>query len=374
MSEIIYKASNLYVENGFVRNPNRYYLEEYFQQLPSLTSIDTVTQASNHATAVTLNANAGIIQLAAVALNATTNAEFTFTNNVIKSTSQILLTMQDENETDNVQLTCAVHTIGNGSCIITLVNSHSSGNSSVIASKIHFKIINKPINNNFFTLGTNNTDSSVAFATTRAGITLTTTTADNDQVILAPNLDTNATAWSGIKWGTENQVEWEGAISVANITNVSFWAGLKLTNTPLLATDDNQAYFFFNTDDSTVGTITTNANLHFVYSIAGTDYTTNLGIEVAADTIYKLRISIDSDRKLTVFVGQVSSASVVTNMTQYGLTQTAGTLGILEADTTQRGLALTDDINLIPYIGVETVTGAKILTVYYEKISRVLFE
>ena len=35
MSKVFYSAQNLIIGNGFVRNPDRYYLEEYFDKLPS---------------------------------------------------------------------------------------------------------------------------------------------------------------------------------------------------------------------------------------------------------------------------------------------------------------------------------------------------
>ncbi len=106
--------------------------------------VDTgvVTQATSHATGVTLNKRAGVITLAADAVAATTNVEFTFTNDTIKADSVILLTMQDENTTNNKQLACAVHTIAAGSCVITIVNPHSASSTSATASKIHFLIIN----------------------------------------------------------------------------------------------------------------------------------------------------------------------------------------------------------------------------------------
>jgi len=106
------------------------------------TNSGIITQATNHSTGVTLNATSGVITLAAVALAATTNAEFVFTNSSLQADSVILLTMQDENTTNNVQLACALHTAAAGSCRITLANPHSSGASSATASKIHFLIIN----------------------------------------------------------------------------------------------------------------------------------------------------------------------------------------------------------------------------------------
>ena len=45
------------------------------------------------------------------------------------------------------------------------------------------------------------------------------------------------------------------------------------------------------------------------------------------------------------------------------------------SDSTQLSSALNNDIDLIPFIGVQALTGSsKAITVCYEKISRVLFE
>ena len=106
------------------------------------TNSGTITQSTDHTTGVTINATSGVIQLAAVALAATTNAEFTVTNSTVQADSVVLVTVQDENTTDNVQLSAAVHTIAGGSFKISLVNPHSSGDTSATASKIHFLVIN----------------------------------------------------------------------------------------------------------------------------------------------------------------------------------------------------------------------------------------
>ena len=364
MSELFYNARNLVVSNGFVRNPERYYLEEFYNNLPSLTNTGTVTQLTNNSTTVTLHATSGIITLFAATINPSTNVQFTLTNNAIKTSSLIIVSMQDENTQDNAQLSCNINSIDNGSCIISIVNPHSSGTTSATASKIHFKVFNNPVNNNFLIAGTNATSSSVAFSTTRAGINLTTGTGGSDQVIIYPTLDTNASAWTGIKFGTKNQVEWECAVSVADIANVCFWAGLKLTNTPVLITDANQAYFFFDTG-TVVGSATSKTTLHFCYSVANTDYVTDLGITAEADIIYRLRIVIDNNRKVSVFVNEV----------QYGLTTTSSATGLTVSNETQKSAQLTTNIDLIPYVGVQQTTStADTLTLYYQKISRILFE
>ena len=102
----------------------------------------TVTQATNHTTGVTIHSTSGKIQLAAVALSAATNVEFTVTNSTVTSDSIIMLTMQDENTTNNASLTVSTHTIGSGSFKISIHNPAATGSTSTTASKIHFLVIN----------------------------------------------------------------------------------------------------------------------------------------------------------------------------------------------------------------------------------------
>ena len=127
---------------SFLKNENRDF-DNILDSMVVLESADgAVTQASNHATAVTVNATSGIITLAAAALVAATNAEFTVTNSFVKSTSVILVTVQDENTTNNSSIFATTHTIADGSFIINLQNPQSSGATSATASKVHFLVIN----------------------------------------------------------------------------------------------------------------------------------------------------------------------------------------------------------------------------------------
>ena len=191
-------------------------------------------------------------------------------------------------------------------------------------------IIHNVANKNFEVLGTNMTTALVTFdagANTvgRAGITLTTAGADADQAIILPHLDTKQTAWSAVKWGTENSVDWECSISTNAIDNQKIWAGLKLTNDCLAITDANSIWFLACTDATNGQTLSTTDNTamddtgagmgwHVIYSIADVFYTTRLDLAVEANTTYHLKISIDSDRKASVFV----------NGTQYGLVNDSG--------------------------------------------------
>jgi len=195
-------------------------------------------------------------------------------------------------------------------------------------------------NLDFEILGTNASNDDVTFAATVGGIQLQTDGADNDQVIVLPHLDTSQSAWTGIKWGTENQTVWEAVIRTDAITACTIWAGLKLTNTSVVATDDDQAFFRYAAASDT--------NWQCVYSIGGTDVSADSGVAVAANTNVYFRIEIDSDRKANFYINDVKVA---------------------------QSTALTNDVDLIPYVGIHAnAAAAKTLNLVSEKISRIIFE
>jgi len=238
-------------------------------------------------------------------------------------------------------------------------------------------------NRDFETLGTNMTTALTTFPGTQAGILMTTAGADADQSILLPHLDTNQSAWSKVLWGTENQVEWECSISLPALDNQKVWAGLKLTNDQLPETDADQAYFYYATDATAGQDLSTFAPWYFIQSVNGTDYLTNLGITVAADTMYHFKISIDSDRKPSIFVNGVQYSATTTAITAFdGSTSVTGTTQATIAANysatnanTQKGPALKNDVDLIPYIGIEAgAAAAEAINVHYEAISRHVFE
>ncbi len=226
-------------------------------------------------------------------------------------------------------------------------------------------------NRDFETLGTNMTTALTTFPGTSAGIKMTTAGADEDQAILLPHLDANQSAWSKVLWGTENSVEWECSIMLPALDNQKVWAGLKLTNDQLVATDDDQIFFKFQSDATNSEAFTTFANWHLVHSIGGTDYISKLPIAVAANTLYHLKIKIDSDRKATCFVNGV----------QYNITSTAGSTGGTAVTAVEAGkaatksAALTNDVDLIPYIGIEAgAAAAEAIDVHWTSISRHVYE
>ncbi len=170
------------------------------------------------------------------------------------------------------------------------------------------------------------------------GIKMETDGGGTDSVILLPHLNAGQTPWTGVTWGTDQETVWEGHIKTGSaITNEVLWAGLKLTNTATVATDDDQAFFRY-------APATNSGKWQAVYSIGGTDVSADTGITVALSTEYRLKVTIDSARIARFYIN-----------------------GVLVVTST----ALTDAVDLIPYVGVlESAAAAKHLYVFGQSISR----
>ena len=200
--------------------------------------------------------------------------------------------------------------------------------------------VNQIADPDFEVLGTNGVTTSTSF-NAEGGVKCTTAGASGDQVILAPHLDANESAWNLVTWGSDKEVIWEAHISTgANITAATIWAGLKLTNTDTKITDNDQVYFRYQD--------TVNSGIwEVVSSIGGVDTSTNTATPaVAVSTAYHFKISIDDGRVAKCYLN-----------------------GELVATTA----ALTDTTDFKPYIGVSaSAIAVKTLDVYGQAISRVL--
>jgi hypothetical protein len=225
----------------------------------------------------------------------------------------------------------------------------------------------KAANKDFELQGTRAVTSCAAFSDVAGGFIMTTTTADQDQCIIAPHLDINQTAWTGVKWASHASTEWECSITTsAAIDNQKIWAGLKLSNTSVAITDADSIWFiacsdgtfgstatqqFATSDNAAMAADGTNMLWHCIYSIGGAFYTTNLGLAVEASTNYHFKIVLDSDRKASVFI----------NGTQYGLVNDTG-YGITNAGTANGTWGETNVV-IDGASGGSTSTSATTLTV-----------
>jgi len=184
----------------------------------------------------------------------------------------------------------------------------------------------------------NNASSDDVTISAEGGIKMETDGGGTDAVILLPHLNAGQSPWTSFTWGTDQEVAWEGHIKTGSaITSEVIWAGLKLTNTSVTATDNDQVFFRFAPG-------TNSGKWQAVYSIGGTDTETDSGVTVAADTEYHLLVTIDSSRIARFYINGA----------------------LVETST-----ALTNATDLIPYIGIlESAAAAKHMYVYGQAISR----
>lgn len=181
-------------------------------------------------------------------------------------------------------------------------------------------------NGQFEVLGTNMT-SALATDGDGGGVLFTTAGASADSSILLPHLDTNASAWTRTKWNTLDRIAMGVKIFTgASVADKGIWAGFKLTNTPVVATDADQAFFRWSTSHADFPTTWV-----AVYSVGGTDYEINTGVTVVVSTHVTLEITVDADRVPHFFIDGKQVAV---------------------------GTALTTNIDLIPYVGLIANTGS----------------
>lgn len=212
----------------------------------------------------------------------------------------------------------------------------SADDASDGATKAEFALLMQA-DPDFEILGTSAASTCSAF-NAEGGIKFTTTGTTADQVILWPHQDASQSVWGQVTWGTDQQTRWEAIIKTGSaITAQVLWAGLKLTNTPTIITDADQVYFRY--EDGVA-----DGKWVCVTSIGDTDTSTN-SVDVAINTVYHFVVDIDSSRIAKVYLN-----------------------GSLIKTTT----ALTDAVDLIPFIGIQTAAAvAKHVIVRSQSISRV---
>jgi len=291
MSNVFYNANNLVINNGFVKNPNRYYLEEWFKQRPAIG-----------------------------------------TSSVPNLVSVLNTTFPD-------------------------LDARTVNNNAI-------RLAEKLANRDFEILGTNMTPDLCIFNQIDPGIIIKTNTVIQDQGIIAPHLEPNQSSWTSTKWNLEKQLEWECAIRLPSITGIKIWGGLKQTFDQLLTENSTKLFFKFQSDSTNSELFKDFTKLHFIHSISGVHYVSELPITIDIDTVYNLRITIDSNKLARIFVNGI----------QYNITRDIGSSPygstVTEGDIPSTELS---GVNLIPYIGVQTETAAsKTLNVYYQKMSRSL--
>jgi hypothetical protein len=198
-------------------------------------------------------------------------------------------------------------------------------------------------NKQFSLVGTNAV-TTASVLTAGGGVKFTTTTASGDQVIASPVAAINSVEVSPFNLGalTQNKPIFETVIKTgAAVTLQTIWAGLKLTNTSVTATDANQAFFRFQD----VATLAAGlGQFQCITGVSAVNTTQLSGVTVALATHYHLKITVDANRVPRFYIN-----------------------GVLVAT----GPAMTTAITLKPFVGVQTgTTAAKTLEVRAIRLSK----
>lgn len=248
----------------------------------------------------------------------------------------------------------------------TIAAAHTDADARI--ANEHFELLGSVV-------GGSISDDLVSFPGFRyAGIQVATKTsgssAHRNSCAIVPHLDANSTAWSSITFGTDQELDWNCTIRTDDsIANMGFWAGLKLTPDATYETDggiapsldSNSAYFVYSSDDTpfTAGSrpFANNNNLHFVYAISGTDYITDLEIEIEANKSYNLRIVINAEREVSILVAVDDDKAVLYPIGRVAYTAEADIQ--LSSTSHERSLPLAI-VDLIPVVGIVSLDGQAI--------------
>ena len=334
-----HRVKNLTIEDGFVKNPDRVYYEDYFEHLPHHIKTFTLSSSSGNTdfniyqpansflkeayvvcntAPTTADGDIGIsishtaaanVDYGTIVIGTTTNiidSHITMAaNSLVKVFPGTDLTPPSNNVSISVSysasrrlLYCRVATTQDADPVglFTLVTVFGN-----IEKGIHH------VNQNYILSGAGTPNVDYDCINGYSGIKLTTSTTASDQALIYPNSTGHNALSSGVL-RPDGRIEFEASVIFPSIATVfSFVAGLKLTSTPLITTDDNQAMFIFGQDEPLVasGDLSSNTNLLFVYSVGGSDYVTDTGLAVVADREYHLKITINKQKKITIFINGV---------------------------------------------------------------------
>ena len=168
------------------------------------------------------------------------------------------------------------------------------------------------VNPNWVLSGTNAADAGCLLAVD-GGMTLSTQTADNDQMIVFPatSLAPAQTPWQAVEWEAEHELQLDAIVDIGTAADTLIQVGLKLTANLDLTTDDDQAFFQFSDEGAT-----STANWTCCTSIGGTDVEADSGVVGAAGESVHLRIRTNTNGIARFYINGVkvyTSPLVLTN-------------------------------------------------------------
>ena len=399
-----HRVKNLTIEDGFVKNPDRVYYEEYFEHLPHPTYAFKIPATGNKDFTITQPANTFLKEAYVIGISGN-NIILTASSNVglsLSRTTQQIPGTEDPTNIIKGTLTnlldgsnSTTTTLG-GNNIIASFNNIISGINAYTSTSIQlyvrvttssvssessdflnfvpvFASLNGTpvINTSYLVTGTGYPSVTYDSSSGYSGLKLTTSATASDQALVHTINNTTFNALSSGVLLPDARIEFETSIIIPDITTVDFGviAGLKISNpttlTTTIATDNDKAMFIFGaTAAFSTTALSSNANILFVYSVGGSDYITDTGLAVVANREYHLKIKINKHKKISIFINGV----------QYGLTATSGVnnsskYGDTATNSYDESVAM-HNASLYPVAGIQiTSTVARSLIVNYIKCS-----
>lgn len=171
------------------------------------------------------------------------------------------------------------------------------------------------------------------------GVSITSDSGASDQAIIQPHTSTKQSIWNvaGL-FDTNAAPVFETIITTGtSIASTIIIAGFKLTNTTVLATDDDQVFFRYEDGVSSGKWV-------LAHSRDGTDTSTVSDIAVAASTTYRLKIVFD----------RTYSATPLGIFSTPALTFKAYINGALVGTDSYPAMVANEDLK--PYVGVQGVS------------------
>ena len=367
------RLKNTSIENGFVRNPDRVYYEDFFEKLPG-TLVDITFSGSNEITkTVSQPANTFLKEVYVVCSITIAMSSGNMGIIVQKDSSNIYVNGNNNviaGENALAQYTFFVFPVIVGTSSFTnsqrnleiKVNHTTSVSSGALKVIPVFKYISggSGMNSNYLLSGTGIPQANLLTnSLTYSGITLKTSNTLDDNAVLFPNKDYPDSPISSGCLLPGSKIEMEATVIIPDITNVSVLCGLKMSDSLLHTSDNSQAYFAFGKASVLVGSGTDSDNWLFIYSKNGTDYITNLGIPVVADREYHIRIEFNKTRHISVYINGV----------QYGLSR--DTTSQIASNRYVLSDQIIDSLALYPMMAVQTsISATKEMYINYVKLSR----
>lgn len=381
-----YRLKDTTIENGFVRNPDRVYYEDFFNQLPLSSSTFSLPNTAGDIDLIILqpeNTYIKDIQIlpktAPVILRGDCGISIDSIGFKIMGQGNIISGSANNiiNDTTTLTQLTTISITGTGTNVYTSISRRlfvkittstdlngSSGSLNLVPTFVN-PDTSLYTGSRFFNFISSNTSSGlVKFDNQTTGMTISTGASNYSESKIYGKIQGSILS-KGVLL-TDAVIDFETSIILPSVdsSNISLYTGLKVNSDFTINTDTAAAQAFFAFGDRTPLAIAGNhsGNLLFIYSADNKNFVTDLGLSLKANTLYNLKIKINKYRKLQIFVNGI----------QYGVTSSDGATPNIAANSYDINTSqLNDSTAMYPIVGIKNVVAEEMTCIVnYVKCSR----